>query len=199
VSRWQPLWPLLALGLAAGVNQLMRPRVDYALAAGERTLATGTLTLQDGGQKHELKLITLRVIATDVARVFAAPLLVRTLWLRSPEDAQAAPDLELFADLTPTDGSAIATDARDVSVLRARPLPIMARAPGSDARSRVRFPGAAAPALVSRGQLLVREALELQRGDPAQGWRIRGELSLTLADGGQERAVSGALNAKLLW
>jgi hypothetical protein len=200
VSRWQPLWLLLALGLAAGVNALMKPRVEYALSAGERTLATGAVTLQDAEQSHELKLITLRVVAADVARVFAAPLVVRALWLRSPEEAgQAAPDLELFADLNPPDGSAIAADARNMTAIRARELPIVARAPGSGARSRVRFPGASAPALVSRGQLLIREALELQRGDPAQGWRIRGELTLSLSDGGNERSVTGALRAKVLW
>jgi len=201
VSRWQPLWLLLAFGLAAGVNALMKPRVEYPLSEGERTMATGALTLQDAGRRHELKLITARVVATDVGRIFAAPLAVRAIWLRSPEeDGQTAPDLELFADLAPADGSALAADARTASAVRARELPIVARAVGSDARSRVRVPGAAAPSLVSRGQLLIREALELQPGDPAQGWRIRGELTLSLSDAGEdERPVTGTLSARLLW
>lgn len=197
MSRARVLWLVLSFGLAVGANQAMKARVPYALLAGERTMATGSLWLDDGGGHIELKLVTIHVVATAIRRPFAAPIPVRELWLRSPEqDDQAAPDLELFADFSAPDGRVIDAEARDANELAQRDLPILTRAMGSDARSRIRLPGSKTPAFVSEGHLLIKEALHLQN---ATSWRIQGNLKLLMREDGSERSVNGTLNARLVW
>jgi hypothetical protein len=187
---------VLSFGLALGVNRVMRPRVSYGLLAGDRTIATGSLWLDDGNGRVELKLVTIHVVASAIRRPFAPPIAVRELWIRSPDqDGQTAPDLELFADFSAPD-RVIDAEARDANELTQRELPILAQALGSDARSRIRLPGSQQPALVSEGRLLIREALHTQT---AASWRIQGDLKLSMHEGGSERSVSGTLNARLVW
>jgi len=196
VSRWQPLWLLLAFGLAAALNHWMKPRAEYALSAGERTMTTGTLWLETDGRREEFKLVTIHVVAQDVPRLLAELLVVRSLWLRSPEQDGAAPDLELFVDFA-GGGAAVAADARDLAPLRARELPVLAVAAAGDARSRVRFRGAAAPWLVTEGQLVIAEALPL--GERSQGWRVQGRVRLSAGEGDRARALAGEFSARVVW
>jgi hypothetical protein len=197
MNRLQPLWLLLALGLAAALNHWMKPRADYALSIGERTISTGTLWFEtDEHQREEFQLVTMQVVARDVPRLLADPQVVRTLWVRSPEQDGAAPDLELFVDLV-GEGPAIAADARDVAPLHARRLPIVAEAVGGDARSRVRFRGADTPVQVSEGELILAEAVAL--GDASQGWRVQGSVRVSVGEGDHARVLDGGFSARLVW
>jgi hypothetical protein len=196
MNRWQPLWLLLAFGIALGTNRAMRPRMVYELAAGERDMATGSLWLQESETRIEVKLVTIHVVASAIRRPFAAPLPVRELWIRSPEQDGPSPDLELFVDFSAADGHEIDASARDAGVLTERELPILAVAKGSDVHSRVRLPGADTPAFVSEGSVLIKEAIAT---DAAASWRIEGTLHLVARDQGNERQLNGKLSARLVW
>ena len=198
MSRWQPLWLLLAVGLAAGLNHLTKPRAEYALSIGERTMPTGTIRLESAGKRQEFELVTIHVVAEDVPRLLAEPLVVRSLWLRSPEQDGAVPDLELFVDFA-GDAGAIAEGTRDPSQLRGRELPVVSAAAGggTEARSRVRFRGAEMPSLVSEGALVITEALPL--GDRSQGWRVQGRVRLSVGDEARPSELTGELSARLVW
>jgi hypothetical protein len=197
VTRWQVLWLPLACAMSAGVNHAMRPVPPYALSESERTTSTGALSLEEGSRRHDFKLVSVYVVSADLPRVFADPLPLRELWLRSAEQDGQPPDLELFADFA-ADGTVSDVAARDIASLRGRPLPIV-RALGADLHSRVRLPGAPGPARVEDGQMLITEAIEFERGKPAQGYRIRARLELKLADGDTPRTLKGELNARLVF
>lgn len=197
MSRWQPLWLLLSFGLAAGLNHLMRPRADYALSPGERTMGTGKLWLDIGGQRQELEVVTIHAVAEDLPRLFAEPLRVRELWLRSPEQDGLPPDVELFIDFEPAEPAAATAPLRDVEPLRNRELLVRARAEGADVRSRVRLHGETAPSYVRDGRLFIDEAVDV--AGEAQAFRIHGQLGLTLDRGEQVAVVQGELNARLVW
>ncbi len=200
MNRWQPLYLLGCIGLSAGANHVMRPKVDYALGAGERTLTTGSLTFEQEGRIYRFKLATIHVITADVPRLLTEPLSVRELWVRSPEESgQAAPDVELLFDLAAGAPGPIDPAARDVGMLRSRPLAVVPEARGAELRSLVRLPGTDAPAEIRAGDLFISEALQLQKGDPSQGWRVRGDLQLTMLDGDHERPLTGKLDARLVW
>lgn len=197
MNRWQPLWLLISFGLALGANRVMKPRVSYALAAGERSMATGSLWFQDNGARVELKLVTIHVVASAIRRPFAQALPVRELWIRSPEqDGQPAPDLELFADFSAADGHEIDADARDSTELCQRDLAILPVALGSDTRSRIRFPGAEVPAFVSEGRLFIKNAMMIEA---AASWRIEADLQLVVRENGNQRNLNGTLSARLVW
>jgi hypothetical protein len=196
--KWEPLWLLGCIGLSAGVNHVMRPQVDYALSPSERTMTTGTLTLEEEGRVHRFQLATIHVVSADVPRLLADPIRVRSLLLRSPEQDGQPPDVELLFDLAAGAPRPIEPNARDITLLRARSLGSIPSAVGAELRSRVRLPGSDAAAEVASGSLVIDEALELRKGDPAQGWRIRGELALT-ADGERPRRITGKVDARLVW
>jgi hypothetical protein len=196
VSRWQPFWLLLAFGLAAGLNHGMRPRAEYALSIGERTLATGTLWLETAGKREEFELATIHVVAEDVPRFLAEPLIVRSLWLRSLEQDGAAPDLELFVDFA-GDAAAMASDSRDVARLRGRELPVLASAAAGGDRSRVRFRGADMPSLVTEGGLVITEAIPL--GERSQSWRVHGRVRLSVGEEDRASELTGELDARVVW
>jgi hypothetical protein len=192
VSYWRPVWLLLSFGLAVATNHFMRPRVSYAATEGERTMPTGSLWLEDGGPRRQLQLTTLHAVFADVRRPFAAPLTVRELWIRSPEQAgQGGPDLELFVDF----GAVVADPAGPAEIVKQK-LPLLQAAIGSTARSRIRFAGAEKPSMIREGQLLIREILPTEA---AAMWRIDGELELVVVDGGTTRTLHGKLNARLAW
>ena len=139
-----------SLGIAAATNHFMKPRVTYDMPIGDRSMATGTLWLQDAGVRRELPVVTWNVIAADVPRVFAKPVLVRELWLRSPEGQTGEPsDLELFVDFGGQEGQVLDAQALHVESLRGLPLPVLGVALGSEASSRVRLPGSPAALLVT--------------------------------------------------
>jgi hypothetical protein len=197
VNRLQPLWLALSIGLAFGANRVMKPRLPYVLAPGERTMATGSLRLEDASGRVELKLVTIHVIATSIPRPFARPIEVRELWIRSPEqDGQSAPDLELFVDFQAPDGREIDADARNPSVLCERDLAILPAAIGGQARSQIRLPGAETAATITEGRLFIKNALPTEA---TATFRIEGELHLTVRDNGSERNLGGALSARLVW
>ena len=163
--------PARFIGLSAGVNHVMQPKVDYALTAGERTMTTGSLTFEQNGRIYRFKLATIHVVTADVPRLFTEPYPVRALWVRSPEEeGQAAPDLELLFDMAAGASGPMDPGARDIAQLRARPLVVLPKAPGAEQRSHVRLPGTEAPLAISAGDLVISKALQLQKGDPAQGW-----------------------------
>ncbi len=196
VNRWQPLWLLLCFGLAVAVNHLMRPRVPYTLSPGERTMATGTLWLDDHGQRRRVELTTVHVVAVDLRRPFADALEVRELWLRSPEqDDQVEPDFELFVDFAKSEPDG-GWRERGPKALAGSDLPILTAAVGSTTRSRIRFAGAEQPSLVDAGSLRIREALPVEA---ASMFRIEGELELEVHEQGASRSVHGSFNARLLW
>ena len=207
MTRWHLLWLLASFGLSLGANHTMKPKVEYALSPGQATLATGTLRFD--GMSDDIKVVNVYVVAQDLRRVLAEPLRVRELLIRSPEPvAGQAPDLELFFDFSAN--HVIEADARDVAQLRERDLPLLANAIGSEARSRVRFPGAAAPVFAREGTLRITEVYELQ-GEVGASWRISADVQLTLNEapprsagaiqpsGGSDRTVKGKLNARLTW
>ena len=200
MNRWTPLYLVGCIGLSAGVNHVMRPRVDYALSAGERTMTTGSLTFEQDGRLYRFKLGTIHVVSEDVPRLFTEPLSVRALWLRSPEETgQTAPDLELLFDIATGAPVAIELAARDIDLVRSRPLSVLPEAPGAQISSHVRLPGPEAPAEITAGDIVISEALQLQKGDPSQGYRVRGELQLTMLDGDRERPLTGKFDARLVW
>lgn len=200
MNRWQPLYLLGCIGLSAGINHVMRPRVDYSLSAGERTMTTGSLTFEQEGRIYRFKLGTIHVVSEDVPRLFTEPLSVRALWLRSPEETgQTAPDLELLFDIAAGAPVALEPTARNIEAVRSRPLAVLPEAPGAEIRSHVRLPGTEAPAEITAGDLVISEALQLQKGDPTQGYRVRGEMHLTMLDGERERPLAGKFDARLVW
>jgi hypothetical protein len=196
MSGFHPLWLVLSFALAAGLNHVTKPDAEYALSAGERTLGSGELWLEGNGQRQVFKLVAIRVVIEDVPRLLADPLIVRALWLRSPEQDGAPPDLELFVDLAGF-AQPLAAEVRDAGALRGQELSVLPAALAADTRSRVRFRGAEAPAQVKDGKLIIREALRL--GEPAQGFRVQGSLELSIEDGEQTRELAGEFNARLVW
>jgi hypothetical protein len=199
VKRWQPLWLLVALGLAFGVNEMTRPRFEYVLDDEERTTATGSLTLEQQDARHQFELATIRVVAGTASRMWGAPVVVRELWLRKVEsDPKVEPDLELFADFggaqPPIDAAAASID-----VLKQRDLSIIPVAYGSDLRSRVRLPGATQPSLVRSGSLRIREAIELPATQQLASWQVTGDLSLTVEGDGEPVRLSGVFSTLLAW
>lgn len=195
MSRLRPIVLLLSFGLAAGANHWFRPRILYEMPAGERALATGSLALLEGAERIEWKLVTVHPVEVTIRRVLAEPIAVSELWLRSPEqDARSQPDLELFVDFA--GGSGQAAGGSGPSVLLQRELPVLARAIGGDARSRVRLPGASTAAQVSEGKLVIDELL----GTESQAnYRIAGKLSLVVREDDRERVLNGTFNARLFW
>jgi hypothetical protein len=198
VTRWHALWLVASFAISAGTNRTMAPRVVHELTPGQRMLVTGTLRF-DGGQGDEIKVVNVFVLAQDLRRVLAAPLQVRELLVRSAEPNDGGePDLELFFDFH-DESHPIAADARDAAELRERDLPLLATGVGSEVRSRVRFPGAAAPAFAREGSLRIGEVYELEDDDNGATWRIEADMRLTLVEGGHDRTVQGTLNARLTW
>jgi hypothetical protein len=184
LNRWQPLYLLGCIGLSTGLNHVMQPKVDYALSAGERTMTTGSLTFEQEGRIYRFKLATIHVVTADVPRLLADPFSVRALWVRSPEESgQAAPDVELLFDMAEGAPAPIDPATRDVAQLR----------------SRVRLPGTEAPLVITGGDFVIDEALQLQKGDPSQGFRVRGDLHLTTEVGDRQQLLSGKLDARLVW
>ncbi|HMI89888.1 MAG TPA: hypothetical protein VK509_00930 [Polyangiales bacterium] len=198
MTRWHALWLVASFAISAGTNRAMAPHVEHELTPGQRTLVTGTLRFE-GGHGEELKVVNVFVVAHDLRRVLAAPLQVRELLVRSAEANDGGePDLELFFDFGDA-SHPIAADARDVAELRERDLPLLATGLGSEVRSRVRFPGAAAPAFAREGSLRIGEVYELADDENGATWRIEADVRLTLLEGGHERTVQGTLNARLTW
>jgi len=192
VTRWQPLWLACSFALAVGVNQLMRPRVAYELSPGERALTTGSLHVHDWNGPHDLKLATIHLVTGSVRRPFAAPFVVRELWIRSPEqDGQGGPDLELFVDY-----DAAGAEPRGPSDIGGRDLPVLRRASGGNTRSRMRFAGAEKPLEVREGSVKLGEALPT---DTASIFRVEGELDLMLSTENGLRPLHGRFNARLVW
>jgi hypothetical protein len=122
------------------------------------------------------------------------PLVVRELWLRSPEQGGQDPDLELFVEFGRDRD--VDPGLRSVAALTERDLPVLVVGRGTDARSRVRLPGASAASMVSGGSLRIARAV----ADPsAPGWHVEGDLNLTLRDGDVEHSMQARLNARLIW
>jgi hypothetical protein len=200
VSKWHGLWVVAAVGLSAAINAVMQPRLAYELTAGERALASGAVTLTGDGSTHELKLINIFVLATELERRIGSPISVRELWMRSPEtEGQGGPDLELFFDFRGIDGHRVDPGARDVDELRGRELPVLALALGGGPTSRIRLPGAERPAQVVAGHFYVRRALDYPSESAGKSWRVEGDLILTLAQPDGERTFSGKVTGRLQW
>ena len=200
MSRLQPVWLLLCIGVSAGTNHLTKPHVAYELSVGERSMGTGTLWLEDAGERHEFKIVTMQVVAAEVPRLLADTITVRELWLRSPEEEiGASPDLELFVDWSAADGHVIDAHARDAGLLTSRDLPVLAAGVGGEARSHVRLPGFSNAAPVSAGTLRITRALDLAKNETEATYRVEGDLTLLLHDEAGDRTVRGGLSARLRW
>jgi hypothetical protein len=196
-SRWQPLWFVLACLLAFGFNQARMARVPYELSYGERTLATGALSIEDGNGGREMKLATIHVLALDVERRVGPPLRVRELWLRSPElNGEGELDLELFVEFGRDRD--IDPRARSIAAIEHHELRVLPVAPGSTMRSRVRMPGASTPWLVRDGSLHVDSAQAIDTAGAAS-WQIEGAIDLDLRDSHDDRHLHAKLNARLFW
>lgn len=197
MTRWHALWLVASFLISAGTNHTMAPRVEHELSPGQRTLVTGSLRFD--GQSEEIKIVNVFVVAQDVHRVLAAPLQVRELLVRSAEANDGGePDVELFFDFR-SDKHAIDVDARDLAELRERDLPLLATGMGSEVRSRIRFPGAAAPSYAREGSLRIGQVYDLDDDENGATWRIEADVELTLVEGERERPVKGTLNARLTW
>jgi hypothetical protein len=199
MSRWHTLWLLASFAISFGTNHAFKPHVEHPLSPGQRTLATGTVTFDSAGGE-EMKIVNLFVVAHDLPRVMSEPLRVRELLVRSPEQEDGQePDLELFFDFTAPKGPVIAADARDMTELRERDLPLLPTAVGATTRSRVRFPGAAAPSFARDGSLRITQTFDLDDDDSGASWRVEGDVQLTLAGPDGERTVKGTLSARVTW
>ena len=119
------LWAVVSVALSWGVNEWTKPRVEYPLGIGQRTMSTGNATLQVGSSEHKFGLIDVHTVARDVHQVFGRVLTPREIWIRSPqEDEETPPDLELFFDFA--DGQEfIYAEARDIKVLTDRPIVLL--------------------------------------------------------------------------
>jgi hypothetical protein len=200
MSRFDWIWLVVSLGISAGTNHLMKPHVPFELSIGDRSMPNGSLWLQEGGTRHELQIVTMRVVAVDVPRLLAAPIVVRELWLRSPEDASGAPpDLELFVDLSAEDGRAIEPHARDMGLLRGRALPVLSVRVEPGKGSRVRLPGSTTSVPVARGDVVISDVLELGSDATGTNWHVEGRIVLTLLDEGVERRLEGGFKSRLRW
>lgn len=193
------VWALASVGLSIGVNDWTKPKVEYPLSIGERTMSTGSLELEVGSSTHKFGLIDLHTVAKDVHQTFGRVVVAREIWVRSPqEDEETPPDLELFFGFQEGHGF-IPADARDVGLLMGRPLPVLVKPLGREGSSRVRFPGSEEPVPVVRGTLTIEDAIEFETPDAAASWRVRGELELVVREGESDRTVRGRLRARLVW
>jgi hypothetical protein len=198
VSRWLPLWLLLSFGASFGLNRATKIGAPHVLSDGERTMPTGSLWFEDAEGRHEMRLATIHMLNRDLHRTFGKTIIVREVWVRAPEESGlTSPDLELFFDFDP--GGILVVDKRDIKYLLTRPLPLAPVGVGSDVHSRVRPPGAAAPALVSGGHLLIEEAMPLEVQPGMAAWHVEGTFELSMIDGGVERGVHGSFSARLVW
>jgi hypothetical protein len=196
-SRWQPLWLALACMLAFALNQATMARVPYELSYGERTVATGTLSIGGGDAGHAMKLATIHVIALDVERRIGAPLVVRELWLRSPElAAEGELDVELFAEFGRD--REVDARARNMAAIEHHELRVLPVGRGSNTRSRLRLPGVSTPWLVRDGSLRIERAQAIDTPGVAT-WQVEGTLDLELRDGSEQRHVHGSVDARLTW
>jgi hypothetical protein len=199
MSKWHGLWLIASFVISFATNRAFKPHLEHPLSPGQRTLTTGTLTF-DSGNGEELKIVNVFVVAHDLPRVMSQPLRVRELLIRSPEaDDGQEPDIELFFDFTAPKGKVIAVDARDMAELRERDLPLLPTAIGATTRSRVRFPGAAAPSYANDGSLRITQTFDLDDDDSGASWRVEGDVQLTLADGDSEHTVKGTISARVTW
>jgi hypothetical protein len=189
---------LLACAAAAGCNELTRVRVPYTPSNGARTLATGTLTIEDAGGTHPIKLATIQVVALDAPRRFGTPLVVRELWLRSPDSNgdESSLDLELFAEFGRD--REVDARAREIAAIAGHELRVLAVGRGTIARSRMRVPGATTPSAVTSGSLRIEQARPIDEPGTAS-WSVEGTIDLALRDGGQDRHVLGTLRGRLSW
>ena len=198
MSRWLPLWLLLSFAASFGMNRATRVQMPYDLSEGERTMPTGSLWFEDNEGRHELKLVTIRVLARDLHRKFGSTIVVRELWMRSPDQGgQTLPDLEVFFDFDA--GRNLPLDQRDINQLLRRPLPVVPVGLGGDVHSRVRPPAAPAPSFVTGGQIMFEEAMPLDVAEGKAVWHVEGQFELSMIEGGVERRVHGSLSARLAW
>lgn len=199
MTLWHVLGLMLCLGLSYGVNELTRPRFEYAMGASERMEVTGALKLNIDGTAHALDLATIQVVNGSAPRLWGSPLRVRELWIRSAElEAQSDPDLELFVDLEPV-ASVLENNARSLDPIVGRSLPVLAVARGNRLRSRMRLPAATTHATVEQGSFTIRHATPLPGAQGSATFRVQGELSLTLREGSAQRTVAGNFEAPTLW
>jgi hypothetical protein len=172
-------------------------RVPYELSYGERTVSTGTLSIDDTGAGREMKLATIHVVALDVERRIGPPLVVRELWLRSPElRGEGELDVELFAEFGRD--REVDAHARSIAAIEHHDLRVLAVGRGSTTRSRVRLPGASTAWLVQDGSLRIERAQPVETPGAAS-WQVEGTLDLELRDGRDERHVHGRIDARVTW
>jgi hypothetical protein len=190
---------VLCFGLSFGINELTRPRFEYAMGPSERVDVTGALKVEAEGGAHQVDLASIHVVVGAAPRLFGDPLPVRALWMRSAElEAQSEPDLELFADLGALQ-PAIDANARSLDAITGREIEVLPVALASSERSRLRLPGTPTHGSVKRGTLTLRSASPLASVQGAAAFRVSGELALTLIDGSAERNVRGAFDATVIW
>jgi hypothetical protein len=192
---------LLCIALSASVNRTMKPPSAYVLSPVERMLATGNLSLFEAvrSRTYTFPLITIHVVAADTQRLLATPIVIRELWVRTPEQKDLPPDLEMFLDFGGDKFAPMPPDACDIEPLRGQPVPLARHAEDSEQISRLRMPGTSESSAIVAGKLTLQEALELEKGNPSQGWRVRARLELTVRDGDITRYLDGTLNARLVW
>lgn len=198
MSKWQPIWLVLSFALVYGANRGLAPTLPYEMPAVARTMATGVLELSVGGQAHQLKLVTGVLVVAALQPLLAEAKPVRLLWMRGVEEGEGSdPDVELFVD-TIGDGRLPDVSNGDIAPLREASLPVLAVAPGSDARSRVRLPGDSAPRRVRSGSLMVKRVLQVEAGVEGARSRMEGTLQLVLErEGGDPEPVSGRFELRV--
>jgi hypothetical protein len=196
MSKWQPIWLALCVAIAYAANRGLAPKVGYEMALAARTMPTGALKLSVSGHAQELKLATVVIVADALRPLLASERPVRVLWLRGTEDGQGGePDVELFVDLI--DGSFVPdVAAGDLGFLRDRALPVLERAPGSTARSRVRLPGDSAARTVQHGSLNVTRVLALDAGTEGARSRVEGRLQLSF-EAGDPQMIDGTFDVRV--
>jgi len=195
MSKGHAIWFAASFALSFGTNHALKPSFDYDTLRDGPTLASGEIT-PSGGTYGAIKLVDIRVVASDVPTLVGGTVALRELLLRGAlGEGQTETDLEMFIDLTRPDGVMIDPSLRSIDALKGRPLPVLARAIAGSARSRVRLPGSDGPVFVKRGTLTIDEALQLDPGV----WRVRGELDLELDQGDQGTSLFGRLAGKLVW
>jgi hypothetical protein len=190
------VWGVLSIALAVGVNRYMAPRVERGRDATELATPAGVLHLDVLGASRDIPLVTLRPLVEDIAYPFGKRIEIRELTLRSV-GATADPELELFFDLTK---AGVGAASRDPSPWRGQRLPVLPVAFGGAPRSRVRAAGRTDPLGVVEGTLTFDTVAPL--GESASGmqrWSARGELLLTLVDGGELQQARGQVEAVVTW
>ena len=186
---------LIGVGVAFGINTMMRPQFDTHYAAGEYAQPTGTMSLSHRGGDLDVPLMTSHIVTTDVER-FGRRYQVRELNLRAATSGDGWPRMDLFANMAQA-GADWRGGSRDPTQLEQLELPLMPAGRLGSRTSYVVLDG-------DQRRNLITGSLWLTRVTPAsdanrQSYDAEGRIEFQVQTETGVIMVTGKWTGKLVW